>query len=84
MLSLSTTQGSRVFNTWMGDPPKLLQLEAVIKTIKKENLQATVKEAGDILLKGLEELQVNKSDLQRINTVCANFLVLSGHVKRKW
>lgn len=49
--------GSRVFNTWMGDPTKLLLLEAVVETIKKDNLKAVVNEAGDTLLKGLKELQ---------------------------
>ena len=42
----------------MGDPPKLLLLEAVLETIKKDNLKAVVNEAGDTLLKGLKELQV--------------------------
>ena len=42
----------------MGDPTKLLLLEAVVETIKKDNLKAVVNEAGDTLLKGLKELQV--------------------------
>ncbi|XP_065174299.1 4-aminobutyrate aminotransferase, mitochondrial [Atheta coriaria] len=31
-------QAYRVFNTWMGDPGKLLLLEAILKVIKQQNL----------------------------------------------
>ncbi|CAG0924182.1 unnamed protein product, partial [Notodromas monacha] len=50
-------QGYRVFNTWMGDPGKMLLLEAVLQTIKTENLLDNVTKTGNHLLKGLEDLQ---------------------------
>jgi 4-aminobutyrate aminotransferase / (S)-3-amino-2-methylpropionate transaminase len=50
-------QSYRIFNTWMGDPGKLLLLEGVIDVIKKENLLAQVKRSGDRLLSGLKDLQ---------------------------
>ena len=51
-------QPSRIFNTWMGDPTKLLLLSAVIEEMKRENLLALVRESGYALLSGLKQLQV--------------------------
>jgi 4-aminobutyrate aminotransferase/(S)-3-amino-2-methylpropionate transaminase len=47
----------RVFNTWMGDPSKLLLLEKIVQVIKRDNLLSVVRESGDVLLKGLKDLQ---------------------------
>lgn len=47
----------RIFNTWMGDPAKLIQLEVVIDAIERDNLLEVVKDAGKTLLEGLEEMQ---------------------------
>ena len=47
----------RIFNTWMGDPAKLIQLEAVLDEIEEQNLLDVVKSAGSTLLEGLERLQ---------------------------
>ncbi|KAK6637950.1 hypothetical protein RUM44_008373 [Polyplax serrata] len=53
----------RIFNTWMGDPSKLLLLEAVVSVIKRENLLSLVQRTGDILLKELKALQNEYSHL---------------------
>uniref|UniRef100_A0A1B6EGL6 (S)-3-amino-2-methylpropionate transaminase n=1 Tax=Clastoptera arizonana TaxID=38151 RepID=A0A1B6EGL6_9HEMI len=50
-------QPYRVFNTWMGDPGKLLILETVLAVIKRDNLLKIVEESGKVLLNGLLELQ---------------------------
>ncbi|XP_011679373.2 4-aminobutyrate aminotransferase, mitochondrial [Strongylocentrotus purpuratus] len=47
----------QVFNTWMGEPTKLIMLEAIVETIKKDNLLENVQNSGKLLLSGLEELQ---------------------------
>ncbi|XP_022095786.1 4-aminobutyrate aminotransferase, mitochondrial-like [Acanthaster planci] len=66
---------NRVFNTWMGDPPKVLLLEAVINQIRKDNLQDVVKMSGQYLLRGLEELQARYphilSRARGVGTFCA-------------
>ena len=49
---------NRIFNTWMGDPSKVIILEAVLDTIAKDNLKQVVKDSGKVLLEGLNELQV--------------------------
>lgn len=46
---------SQVFNTWLGDPSKLVLLSEVIKTIKKENLVQNVEKTGKKLLNDLEQ-----------------------------
>ncbi|XP_033630525.1 4-aminobutyrate aminotransferase, mitochondrial-like [Asterias rubens] len=48
---------SKVFNTWMGDPPKLLMLAAVVDVIKKEGLLDLARESGQHLMDGLQDLQ---------------------------
>ncbi|XP_023947315.2 4-aminobutyrate aminotransferase, mitochondrial [Bicyclus anynana] len=47
----------RVFNTWMGDPGKLILLEKVLQVIKNENLLALVNETGKVLKDGLHKLE---------------------------
>ena len=44
-----------MFNTWLGDPSKLVMLSEVIKTIKKENLVANIEKTGNKLLGQLEQ-----------------------------
>lgn len=60
-------QPCRVFNVWMGDPVKILMLEAVLKTIEAENLLTHVCYVGNYLLCQLNTLQHEFSDL--INSV---------------
>lgn len=50
-------QAYRVFNTWMGDPGKLLLLQAIVETIKKDNLLSVVQESGRVLTKGLKDFE---------------------------
>ncbi|CAF3340686.1 unnamed protein product [Rotaria sp. Silwood1] len=49
-------QPYRIFNTWMGEPAKLLVLDAVLKTVKQENLIENTRKTGDILLNGFENI----------------------------
>ncbi len=50
----------KVQNTWMGDPPRIELLTAVLNEIKKENLLQLNKDSGHVLLEGLKNLQVSK------------------------
>lgn len=47
----------RIFNTWMGDPSKLLLLESVVNVIKRDKLIDLVNQSGEKLLHGLIHLQ---------------------------
>ncbi|XP_033239235.1 4-aminobutyrate aminotransferase, mitochondrial [Drosophila pseudoobscura] len=47
----------RIFNTWMGDPGKVLLLEEIIKVIQEEKLLANVNETGKVLKDGLLNLE---------------------------
>ncbi|XP_053625682.1 4-aminobutyrate aminotransferase, mitochondrial [Plodia interpunctella] len=47
----------RIFNTWMGDPGKLILLEKVLNVIKRDNLICLVNETGKVLKDGLHELE---------------------------
>jgi 4-aminobutyrate aminotransferase/(S)-3-amino-2-methylpropionate transaminase len=47
----------------MGEPAKLLVLEAILKTVKQENLIENTRKTGDILLNGLKDLSKQYSQL---------------------
>jgi 4-aminobutyrate aminotransferase-like enzyme len=51
-------QAFRIFNTWVGDPSKLVLLSAVLDTITEEKLLDLVSSTGTHLLKGLQEIEV--------------------------
>lgn len=55
--SLRPKQPYRIFNTWVGDPGKLLLLDAVLKTIKSDGLLENTKKTGEVLLGGLKGLE---------------------------
>jgi 4-aminobutyrate aminotransferase/(S)-3-amino-2-methylpropionate transaminase len=50
-------QEYRIFNTWCGDPGKLIILESILEVIKRDNLIENVRKTGDVLLKGLKNAQ---------------------------
>ncbi|XP_055610219.1 4-aminobutyrate aminotransferase, mitochondrial [Uranotaenia lowii] len=50
-------QPYRVFNTWMGDPGKLLLLESILKVIKRDALLSNVEKTGKKLRQGLIDAQ---------------------------
>ncbi|XP_023288245.1 4-aminobutyrate aminotransferase, mitochondrial isoform X2 [Orussus abietinus] len=50
-------QPYRVFNTWMGDPSKLILLESILDVIFKEDLLTRVSRVGNYTLKQLIEFQ---------------------------
>ncbi|KAH8299314.1 hypothetical protein KR044_000346, partial [Drosophila immigrans] len=47
----------RIFNTWMGDPGKVIILEEILKVIKDEQLMGNVASAGKVLKDGLLNLE---------------------------
>ena len=49
---LRPKQAWRIFNTWVGDPSKLVLLDSVLKTIKQDNLLELTRKAGDVLQTG--------------------------------
>ena len=54
---LKPAQPYRVFNTWMGDPGKLLLLEAILKVIERDQLLDVVNKTGKVLKDGLMTFQ---------------------------
>nr|CAD7596636.1 unnamed protein product [Timema genevievae] len=54
---LKVKEAYRVFNTWMGDPGKLVLLQGVLSVIKRDNLLSLVRKSGDRLYSGLKELE---------------------------
>jgi len=52
------SEGYRNFNTWMGDPVRVLLMKAIIKEINDKHLLQNVQITGSYLKDGLLELQV--------------------------
>lgn len=50
-------QAYRVFNTWMGDPGKLLMLEKILEVMKRDNLISLVEKTGKKLKSELLKLE---------------------------
>lgn len=50
-------QPYRVFNTWMGDPSKLLLLQGVLEVVRRDSLLAVVQKSGEKLLTGLRSFE---------------------------
>ncbi|KAJ3642730.1 hypothetical protein Zmor_025488 [Zophobas morio] len=53
----------RVFNTWMGDPGKVIMLETIIRVMREQDLLDNVQEAGARLKCGLFELEEEFSEI---------------------
>lgn len=53
---LQMTLPYRIYNTWMGDPAKLLMFDKVIDVVEKEGLLESTRIAGAALLAGLTGL----------------------------
>lgn len=56
-LDFRPQQEYRIFNTWCGDPGKLVILESVLSVIKRDKLLDNVNKAGDVLKQGLLQAQ---------------------------
>ena len=53
-------QPNRIFNTWMGDPSKIVFLETLIDVIREDELLPKVKAVGKHFFKGMRQLQVSE------------------------
>jgi 4-aminobutyrate aminotransferase / (S)-3-amino-2-methylpropionate transaminase len=56
----------RIFNTWMGDPTKMIQLEAFVETYAKEKLEKNTQITGDYLREKLQQLAVVHPELSNV------------------
>merc|ERR1711957_269748 len=59
----------RMFNTWMGDPAKVMQLNAVLEVMKTEDLLGNVKASGDALIGALTAAQSSSSLVSNVRGV---------------
>ncbi|XP_005182496.1 4-aminobutyrate aminotransferase, mitochondrial [Musca domestica] len=67
----------RIFNTWMGDPGKILLLEEIVKVIKEENLLDQVQRSGKVLKSGLLELEKEFSTILNSTRGRGTFLAVN-------
>eukprot|EP00039_Didymoeca_costata_P027726 m.19043 g.19043 ORF g.19043 m.19043 type:complete len:512 (+) comp6473_c0_seq1:857-2392(+) len=72
---MQVPQNYRIYNTWMGDPVKLMMLQTINTVIEKENLLENVRIVGDKLLQGLyglsEKYPALVSNARGVGTFCA-------------
>lgn len=67
----------RVFNTWMGDPGKLVLLERVLDVIKRDSLLDNVARAGNRLKGGLLAIEKEYSHLLNSTRGRGTFLAIN-------
>ncbi|CAD5218957.1 unnamed protein product [Bursaphelenchus okinawaensis] len=60
---LTVNEPYRIFNTWMGEPTKLVILEKVIEIIKRDRLVEQTAKVGEHLQKALEKLEQHYPNL---------------------
>lgn len=63
IVSCISFQAGRVFNTWMGDPSKVLLLEAMVNVVREHNLLENVRTVGKHLHAQMMDLQVQSQKL---------------------
>ena len=52
-------QAGRIFNTWMGDPARVMLLETTVRVIEEQDLLQNVRNVGAHLTAGMHNLQVS-------------------------
>ena len=52
-----------MFNTWMGDPSKVILLEEMVKAIKEWRLLENATTVGGRIVNGFTQLQVSSSSV---------------------
>ena len=66
----------------MGEPSKMLVLEAILKTVREENLIENTRRTGEVLLKGLNNINKKYPNLiqnaRGLGTFCAFDMPDSG------
>lgn len=67
----------RIFNTWMGDPGKILLLEEVIRVIEEDRLLEQVQRSGKILKDGLLQLEREFSHIVNSTRGRGTFLAIN-------
>lgn len=60
---MKSSEPYRIFNTWMGDPGKLLVLEEALNVIRKQNLLDVVQKSGKVLKTGIAQLETEHPNL---------------------
>ncbi|XP_066588774.1 4-aminobutyrate aminotransferase, mitochondrial [Prorops nasuta] len=80
---LKPKQSYRVFNTWMGDPSKLILLEAIVDIIAKEHLLDRVTKVGNYTLQELRNLE--KEFSTSINSIRGRgtFIAFNGSTQER-
>lgn len=68
----------RIYNTWMGDPLRLLQAHAIIDIIHKNKLIENTKITGEYLLSGLNEITEKYSNLLENSRGVGTFIAVDG------
>jgi len=63
---MSNNWGPSVFNTWVGDPGRLVILDAILKTVEEENLIENVNEVGDYVKQELRKLEEKYEYIENI------------------
>lgn len=68
----------RIFNTWLGDPGKIILLEGIMDVIRRENLLEEVVSVGKVLEDGLNDLEKKYSNIINSSRGRGTFRAFNG------
>jgi len=73
------SQTYRIFNTWLGDPLRGIQLKTMLDVVERDQLLNVVNNSGKLLMDGLQQLQQRypgiMSNVRGTGTFCAYDIV---------
>jgi 4-aminobutyrate aminotransferase/(S)-3-amino-2-methylpropionate transaminase len=77
--SMRPDAGYRIFNTWMGEPVKLLQLQTILHVMERDSLIDVVNRAGKTLQDGLSLIAAAHPQLVQNDRGVGTFCAIDGH-----
>ncbi|CAG0883345.1 unnamed protein product [Cyprideis torosa] len=76
--SLRPRKPYRIFNTWMGDPGKVIFLDSILAVMERENLLENVRRTGELMVKELRNLEAEFPNLLHSTRGRGTFLAINA------
>ncbi|XP_050310399.1 4-aminobutyrate aminotransferase, mitochondrial-like isoform X2 [Anthonomus grandis grandis] len=80
---MAVRQPFRTFNTWMGDPGKVILLEKVLEVIVRDDLLEHVRQTGEYVLKHLKDLETEFCPLFHSSRGRGTFIAFTAQTTEK-
>ncbi|KAL1494315.1 hypothetical protein ABEB36_009931 [Hypothenemus hampei] len=81
--NMIVNQPFRTFNTWMGDPGKVILLEKIIEIISRDNVLENVRQTGEYILQHLQVMEQQFAPLIHSTRGRGNFIAVTAATSEK-